>query len=884
MRAAKAKQKRRRPQRASALGLTSLAAVILLLAAYLALLEYSRPHVSGERLRLDTFLELVEKDRIKTARILDGDAVVEGTYARPDGSTARYHAAYFRSVTLRERLADILIQNGVPTTIDQQFAKTLVGPLGLLLPALIIIVVFVYLLLSYRRGSGLFGLRSGAQRIGAEDSTVRFADVAGQDAAVEDLREVSQYLSEPERFAAVGGQVPKGILLFGPPGCGKTLLARALAGEAGASFYSISGSDFVELYVGVGASRVRDLFEDARENAPAIVFIDELDSIGRRRAGGGATGLATGSQEEREQSLNQILAEMDGFTSNQGIIVIGATNRPDILDPALLRPGRFDRTVGLERVNEQGRLEILSLHARGKPLAPDVDLKRIAHEAVGMTGADLANVVNEAALIAARDRRRTIGQGELETALRRIEEAPERQRRLAMRERSVGQRSLAEERVTFADVAGAEEAIEELAEVREYLGDPERFAEMGAKVPRGYLLAGPPGCGKTLLARAVAGESNATFRSVAATEFTEVFAGEGAARVRDLFAEAKSVAPAIVFIDEIDAIGVRRGTADETFNQLLVELDGFSPRAGVIVMAATNRPDILDPALARPGRFDRQVTIDLPDRGARRAILEVHARDKRLASDVDLDGLARVTRALSGADLANLMNEAVLLAARRGLTEVTRACIEEALDRAMVGVSGARVLSDEERRMVAYHEAGHGLVARALPGGSILHRLSIVSRGRALGSTRLAEAGDDRLTHSQSLLEERMATVLAGRVAEKLIFGEIGDTSAGDLSQVGYIARRMVCELGMSPAVGALPYYPNGGRNGGPTYSEETASLIDSEVRRLVEKAEDLARRVLEDDREGLDRVAEALIDRETLSLDEVDEIVKGAGAASSRA
>ncbi len=464
-----------------------------------------------------------------------------------------------------------------------------------------------------------------------------------------------------------------------------------------------------------------------------------------------------------------------------------------------------------------------------------------------------------------------------------------------MRDRTIGQRTLAEDRVTFADVAGADEAIEELAEVKEYLSNPERFTAMGARIPRGYLLAGPPGCGKTLLARAVAGESNAAFISAAATEFVELYVGMGASRVRDLFAEARSTAPAILFIDEIDAVGGTRGSTlndhserHQTLNQILVELDGFSPRAGVVVMAATNRPDTLDPALVRPGRFDRQVMMDLPDIDARRAILDVHAAGKRLARDADLDAVARLTRGMAGADLANVMNEAALLAARRQIGEITMPILDEAIERAGLGIGAARKMSDEDRRAVAYHEAGHGLVAMALPGGRVLHKLTIIPRGRSLGAAWLPES-DDRYTHSRSVLMERMATLLGGRTAEELVFGEPGDGAGSDLASVGEIARRMVSRLGMSKVVGAINYAEEVGPDGRPAHSEETARLIDSEARRLVEEAGEMARRVLADSRAALDRVAEALMERETLTLEEVEEIARsapgsaaGTGAAST--
>ena len=864
------------------LGSLSLLAVIMLLAAYLGLQEYSRPHVSGDRINYSRFVDMVERDRIKDARILDSDAYVVGSYKTRKGSTRRYNTPYFKAEVLRERITDVLIPNEVPTSVDQQEGKRFVGPLSLLIPTLMLVVVFAYVILAYRRGSGVFGVSSGARKIESQEGDVSFADVAGQETAVAELREVSDFLSRPERFAAVGAKVPKGILLYGPPGCGKTLVARALAGEAGASFYSISGSDFVEMYTGVGASRVRELFKEARENAPAIIFIDELDSVAHRRGGGGAMVAAT-SNAEQEQALNQILAEMDGFSPMEGIILVGATNRPDTLDPALLRPGRFDRSIGLELPDQKGRRAILSVHARDKPLSPDANLEKIAEQAVGTTGADLASVVNEAGLLAARGGKTAITQAHLLQALARVLEAPERQRRMSMRGRNVGQRTVAEDRMTFADVAGADEAIEELAEVRDYLSAPDRFSAMGARIPRGYLLSGPPGCGKTLLARAVAGESNAAFMTAAGTEFVQVFVGEGAGRVRDLFAEARAMAPAILFIDEIDAVGGTRGMTmndhserHQTLNQILVELDGFSQRAGVVVMAATNRPDTLDPALVRPGRFDRHVVIDLPDVRARRSILDVHAKGKPLAGDVDLDAVARLTRGMAGADLAGVMNEAALLSARGRHAQISMPILEEAIERAGFGIGGSRDMSEEDRRSVAYHEAGHGLVAMALPGGKVLHKLSIIPRGRSLGAAWLPES-EDRHTHSRSVLIERMATLLGGRTAEQLVFGEPSDGASSDLSRVGEIARSMVAQLGMSKAVGAINYADESGPDGRPAYSEDTARLIDSEARRLVEEAGEMAHRVLAGSREELDRVAEALIERETLTLEEVEEIAGGA-------
>ena len=856
------------------LGFWCVVSIAVILLLYLVALELARPHPVGDKLRLDTYNTLVNDNRIETAKVLDVDRLVVGIYKARDQSRRRYYLPLSRAATISvDNLFDLLVQNGVPTTVDQQLAKRIIGPMTTLLPALILGIIFMYFILSARRGDGgLFGRTRQSAR--SDDVSVTFADVAGQDEAVMELREIADFLSDTERYAEIGAQIPRGILLFGAPGCGKTLMARALAGESGAAFFSISGSDFVEMYVGVGARRVRDLFKEAREQAPSIVFIDELDSVGRRRAGGGAGGGA-GSSDEQGQALNQLLAEIDGFSPAQGVIVVGATNRPDVLDPALLRPGRFDRAVGLELPDEPGRRAILAVHARGKPLGPGVDLASIAQRTVGMTGADLASLFNEAALLTARARRTSIMPADLEAALERVRDAPERQRRLSMRDRRVGKSFLHGERVTFADVAGIDHVIDELAEVKEYLADRKRFERLGARVPMGFLLAGPPGTGKTLLAHALAGESNAAFISVAATEFNETYVGEGAARVRDLFAQARGVAPAIVFIDEIDSIGGQRGVGHgdnsermQTLNQLLVELDGFARnKTMVIVIAATNRPELLDPALTRPGRFDRKLTLDMPDLEARRQILDLHAGKTHVGDDVDLDALARLSFGMSGADLANLLNEAALLSARRGDHHVHQAQIEDAFDRVGVGIANARPMLDEDRRVVAYHEAGHGLVARALPGGHVLHKISIVARGSVAGVTWIPEAADRRL-HSRTVLIERMATLLG----EELVFGEPSDGAGSDVARVGAIARRMVTALGMSDAVGAMSYDEENGYHG-LKFSDDTARLIDDEARRFVREADELARGILTGQRTALDRVAAALLERETLTLDDVFEI-----------
>jgi cell division protease FtsH len=443
-------------------------------------------------------------------------------------------------------------------------------------------------------------------------------------------------------------------------------------------------------------------------------------------------------------------------------------------------------------------------------------------------------------------------------------------------------------KVTFDDVAGLTEAKEELEEIKDFLASPDRYRQMGAKIPKGVLLFGPPGTGKTLLARAVAGEAGVPFMSISGSDFVEMFVGVGAARVRDLFEQAKQSAPAIVFIDEIDAVGRHRGAGlggghderEQTLNQLLVELDGFEGNTGVIVMAATNRPDILDPALLRPGRFDRQITVDAPDVAGREAILGVHAKGKPLGEDIDLAVLARRTPGFTGADLANLINEAALLAARKRAKQITMAELEEAIDRVISGPERkTRILSDDERKVIAYHETGHALVGYALPNSDPVHKITIVSRGRSLGHT-LALPTHDKYLSRRSELVDRLAMLLGGRTAEELIFSDPSTGAADDIEKATQIARRMVMEYGMSDELGPMQYgKPSGevflGRDYSrqQDYSDEVAAFIDAEVRKMIIAAHIEARTILERHQDAMERMVEALLERETVDKDEVAEI-----------
>ncbi len=457
-------------------------------------------------------------------------------------------------------------------------------------------------------------------------------------------------------------------------------------------------------------------------------------------------------------------------------------------------------------------------------------------------------------------------------------------------------------KVTFEDVAGLEEAIEELGEIKDFLQSPQKFRAMGAKIPKGVLLYGSPGTGKTLLSRAVAGEAGVPFFSISGSDFVEMFVGVGASRVRDLFEQAKTAAPAIIFIDEIDAVGRHRGAGlggghderEQTLNQLLVELDGFDVSSGVIVVAGTNRPDILDPALLRPGRFDRQIVVDRPDLRGRRAILDVHAKGKPISDDVDMEVIARQTPGFTGADLANLINEAALLAARRDKEQVGPPELEEAIERVIAGPERkSRVMTDKERKVTAYHEGGHALVGFALPNADPIHKVTIIPRGRAGGYT-LALPTEDRNYLRRSELTDQLAMLMGGRAAEELIFADPTTGASNDIEKATEQARRMVMEYGMSDHLGPMKYGKSHGEvflgrdySSQQDYSDEVAAAIDDEVRALLNQAHEEAKRILTTHIDSLHRMAGRLLDVETLKAEEITavlhdvpkwETVEGAG------
>jgi cell division protease FtsH len=446
-------------------------------------------------------------------------------------------------------------------------------------------------------------------------------------------------------------------------------------------------------------------------------------------------------------------------------------------------------------------------------------------------------------------------------------------------------------KVTYKDVAGADEAVEELQEIKEFLENPKKFQALGARIPKGVLLYGPPGTGKTLLARATAGEAGVPFFSISGSDFVEMFVGVGASRVRDLFEQAKQASPCIIFIDEIDAVGRHRGAGlggghderEQTLNQLLVEMDGFELKDNIILIAATNRPDILDPALLRPGRFDRQIVVDRPDRKGRQQILDVHAKGKPLAREIDLDVLAAATPGFTGADLANVINEAALLAARRGSKTIGQSELEEGIMRVIAGPEKkSRLFSEKERKITAYHEMGHALVGYYLEGTDEVHKISIVSRGQALGYT-ISLPAEDRYLTTKGTLMDQMAMTLGGRAAEELVFNEVTTGAANDIERITSTAKQMIMRFGMSEKLGPrvlgrnhdMPFL---GREMGaePDYSEEIAKEIDDEIRRVIEEAHDKATTVLREHIGELHKLSAILIERETIDKSQFERLLQG--------
>jgi len=1304
-----------------------------------------QPAQAADAVNYSDFIDSINRGEVEMVRVQED--MLSAQYTTKDGSRREVNLIPNAQIDdqlfnqLADKKVDVVMSSPGSGGSPFDFLARFAGPIAWLIAGLLLLFGGLPFGPGGAGGPGgnPFELgKSKARIIKDGDTKTKFADVAGCDGAKTELMEVVDFLKNTSRYSELGAKIPKGALLVGPPGTGKTLLAKAVAGEAGVPFFSISASEFVEIFAGIGASRVRDLFEQAKKNAPCIIFIDEIDAVGRQRSAGFGQG-----NDEREQTVNQLLTEMDGFEGNKGVVVIAATNRADILDQALVRPGRFDRQIQVDPPDVQGRTEILKVHAKDKNLAPGVDLSAIARQTPGMSGADLANLLNEGAIVAARQNKAEIDAEDIANALERIaiglekkdavmsekkkklvayheaghailgalmndydvvakisivprgpaggvtifmpseerlnsglyskeflenrmcvalggriaEEiingrdnvttgasndfqqctqvakqmvmtlgmSPEVGQRLLggqqgggpfmgrdfmgqgappisqqlkqlvdvevkrivdeqyqrglkllqdnmflldelakmlmdqekvsgeelmklinkaaaegklimgnsrmavaaytgeavvskkdrcvhpdkpmmfacadcprrgfcgsttvtpdshakrsaiaryglasderlqsmkstgdqvlekvqemakdmpsvpeaavksvavstlvalcasaaplpamaddvappqmqpfgapqMQQGQQGQPARVSGRVTysrllefvdegsvkrvdfydlgktavalvnvagreqqlvcdlpgattgliekltaknisievhqpdkpnpflgvlgdiafpllviggllflrsrggggggipgfgnqgkakimiqpetgvkFENVAGIDEAKEELMEIVDFLKAPERFVKVGAKIPRGVLLTGPPGTGKTLMAKALAGESGVPFIQSSASEFIELFVGVGASRVRDIFKQAKEKAPCIVFIDEIDAIGRQRGAGmgggnderEQTLNQILTEMDGFEGNSGVIVVAATNRSDILDNALLRPGRFDRRVTVGLPDVQGRAQILEVHVKNKKLAEGITLIDIAKRTAGFSGADLENLMNESAILTARRNKKAITMDEINDATDRVIAGLEGRALSDNASKKLIAYHEAGHAIVGTLLPYHDPVNKVTLIPRGQAKGLTWFTP-GEDQSLISAAMLKARIAGALGGRAAEQLVFGtgQVTTGAGGDLQQVERMARSMVTQFGMSE-VGSIAIDDGGFM--GPNYSEDLSQKIDDAIKSISDECYLNALTILMKNRACLDRVADELCEFETVSGDRLKEIV----------
>lgn len=705
------------------------------------------------------------------------------------------------------------------------------------------------------------------------DNKIDFSHVAGNTHAKEELEDILKYIQDPKSFTKLGAKLPKGLLLYGPPGTGKTLLARALAGESKTNFLSVSGSQFDEKYVGVGAARVRELFYEARKRSPAIIFIDEIDALAGKRDAEGA------NLSGRFQTVNQLLTELDGLGEdiNHDIFIIGATNRLESLDQAILRPGRFGRHVKVNLPSYQERMDILKVHTRPIKISANLNFGEIADRTNGYSGADLSNLANEAAIYATRKKKHSV---DLDAFIHAIEKhhMGARQAVRFQGDLNVEILNANDVKTSFKDVAGLSEPKKELEDFIQYMRNPEDFGKLGAKPPKGVLLYGPPGNGKTLLARAIAGESNYSFIAVSGSDFEEQWVGVGAKRVRELFNIARQQAPAIIFIDEIDAIAFARGsgmsahaTNVQTVNQLLAEMDNInsSKNKRIFFIAASNRINALDPAILRPGRFDRQVKIPLPTKKDRIEILNLYLKNVTFKKEVTAEQLSTITPGFSGAELSNLINEAAIYATKAKKSSIDMESFEEAKDKMQLGLKlEDGTVSKKELKVTAYHESGHALVAYYLPAyPSKINKITVQARGHALGFTEYQESADN-LSRTRAELDCLIASLLGGRIAEELIFGETGITTgaSSDLERATAIAKQMVVELGFSENLGLA--------NLSEFNDAELTKEVAREVNKILQINYETAKAILKSHLDKLHLLAKTLLKQGTVTGEEMERLL----------
>ena len=680
----------------------------------------------------------------------------------------------------------------------------------------------------------------------------KLSSIVGAEKAKAEVSDLIRCLKDPKPYLRLGAELPQGLFISGPPGCGKTLFAKALAKESGRNLIQISGDRFWDEIFFKNESWIEPLFDAAREQAPCVILVDGFDTFDFLRHFVIYHFLVT-----------RLKREIELMGGEQDLFLVITARDIQNMGQHFLSSNRACQILHVDYPSKKERIELLTLYSKGFKLDAKCDLEALAFLTLSFSPTDLKEIFHLGARSAAAKKQETIHQIDLELGAKRVAKANA--------EQSKGPDSPAKlsdpfgKKVTFSDVGGCHEAKEELAELVSFLKDPAQFSKLGARAPKGILCVGPPGCGKTLLARAVAGEAGCNFFHCSGSDFQDKWVGSGVSRVREVFQTAKANAPAILFIDEIDAVGGKRlsdpqAAAREfnsTLNQILIELDGFDSAEGLLVMGATNLPKLLDEALLRSGRFDRQIVISTPCLPERFEILKIHSKNLPLAETIDLDHTARMTTGLSGADLANLLNEAALIAGREEAQKIGSKHLREAFDKIQLGRERKSLkISEKEKRHTAYHEAGHTIVGLVLDTGTEVDKVTIMPRGVALGITHFVPKGENVSFWKQQAINT-LAQSLGGLAAEKFF---IGDTSSGvssDLKHATQLAKQMVAHWGMSDELGLAAF--------GNDLSEETRRLVDVEVKKLLDRAYALAAKIIEDYQAQIEQIVTGLLEKETL-------------------